>query len=483
MQRKRFIELSALGIASLCLDSFVEPRIPDRHHSVDEVFDVAIIGAGLSGLTAARLLINAGKKVVVLEVQDRVGGRTWSKWIDDKTFIDVGGQWIGKGHNRMYKLVEEAGMKTFPTFTEGRNIWQSGSLVKIYKGENPPIGFLSLLKLNANMNRFDRLADEIDPSQPWRMKNAEFFDHISLGSWIDQEVKSKKVRNYIKRIAEGELCTSTYNVSLLQVLSSAKATGSLQQAERVEDGALQDRIEGGAQAISEYLYRQVQLAVRLNAPVTFIEQKSNGILLGNSTYTLNARKVIITAPLPTVKNIRFTPELSEERRLLINSMTMGKVVKCHAVYNAPFWRKKGLSGSSFDLEGLVELTVDNSCSGSPKGILASLIHADRAEYLLKLSPEQRKIEVLKAYVERFGDEARNPIYYDDYSFTDNPWIGGAYTGFFNNGIFSAYGKFLTKPDGNIHWAGTETSTYFKGFMEGAVLSGERVAEEILFSSR
>lgn len=482
MQRKKFIELSALGMASIALDSLINHGILPCEKFYEEVFDVAIVGAGLSGLTAARLLKNAGKKVIVLEAQDRVGGRTWSKWIDDKTFIDVGGQWIGKGHAKMYQLAREAGIKTFPTFTEGLNIWQSGALVKTYKGENPPIGFLALLKINAVMNRLDHLAEDIDPSQPWETINAELFDEMSFGDWIDQEIKNKKARAHIKRIAEGELCTSTYSVSLLQVLSSAKATGSLKQAERVEDGALKDRIEGGAQGISEYLYNQLKSSVRLNSPVTFIEQKPNGILLGNSAYSLNARKVIITAPLPTVKNIRFVPELSIERQLLINTMEMGKVIKSHAVYGAPFWREKGLSGSSFDLEGLVELTVDNSCIGSTKGILTSLIHADRAEYLLKLSPEHRKVEVLNSYVKRFGEEARNPIYYHDYSFTDNPWIGGAYTGFFKHGIFSTYGKFLSKPDGNIHWAGTETSTYFKGFMEGAVLSGERVAEEILLSS-
>jgi len=160
-------------------------------------------------------------------------------------------------------------------------------------------------------------------------------------------------------------------------------------------------------------------------------------------------------------------------------MEMGTVVKIHVVYATPFWRDNGLSGASVCLDELVELSVDNSVQDSEKGIITSLIHADRAKDLLKLSEQERKEVILKAYANLFGEKALKPILYNDYSFTNNPWIGGAYSGHFRNGDFSKYGEYLAKPSGNIHWAGTETSKLFKGFMEGAVLSGERVAKEIL----
>lgn len=160
-------------------------------------------------------------------------------------------------------------------------------------------------------------------------------------------------------------------------------------------------------------------------------------------------------------------------------MEMGTVIKCHAVYAHPFWRNKGFSGTSLGLDEVVELSVDNSVPGSEKGIVTSLIHAERAKELLKLSPTERKQIILQAYATLFGEEALSPEVYHDYSFTNNPWIGGAYTGFYKNGVFSKYGEHISTPNGKIHWAGTETSTLFNGFMEGAVLSGERVAREIL----
>lgn len=341
------------------------------------------------------------------------------------------------------------------------------------------MGLFALLSAQKALNKFDETASEISLETPWLSANASEMDQRSLGSWIDETISNRKARLLIKRTAEGELCRSVEDVSLLQALSSARATGSFKQAEKVEDGALRDRIQGGAQGVSDFLYSQLKDFVKLNCPVLFVNQLENHILIGNTSFSVRTKKVIITAPLPMVKKINFTPELPSEKQVLINSMEMGTVIKIHAIYDRPFWREKGLSGASICLDELVELSVDNSVSGSDKGIITSLIHTDRAKELLKLSEQERKEVVLKAYTNLFGEEAMKPILFHDYSFTNNPWIGGAYSGYFKNGIFSRYGEHIAKPCGNIHWAGTETSTLFKGFMEGAVLSGERVAKEIL----
>jgi len=472
MQRKQFIKLTVLGLASI-------PFYSSSKNKEEELFDVVIIGAGLSGLTAARLLAKANKKILVLEAQDRVGGRTWSLPTGQNDFIDVGGQWIGKGHDRMYQLVKEAGLKTFPTFTEGKSIFRKNSKNYEYKGDMPPLGLFALSATQKVLNRFDKAAANISLEVPWQSVNALAMDHQSLSDWIDETISNTKAKTLTKRMMEGELCQSVDNVSLLQALSSAKATGSLGQAEKVEDGALRDRIFGGAQGVSHFLHSELKDTVKLNCAVSFVKQEQDYLLVGNEKFSVRAKKLIVTTPLPVMKKILFSPELSKEKQALINSMKMGTVLKVHAVYASPFWRVQGLNGLSTCLDEVVELSVDNSVPSSEKGIITSLIHADRAKSLLKLSDQERKEVLLNAYANLFGEQARQPILYHDYSFTNNPWIGGAYSGYFDNGIFSKYGEHLAKPCGNIHWAGTETSTMFKGFMEGAVLSGERVVKEIL----
>jgi monoamine oxidase len=474
MQRKEFLKLTALGLASLPFYSFTK-------NNEDELYDVVIVGAGLSGLTAARRLTKANKKILVLEAQDRVGGRTWSQPIGENDFMDVGGQWIGKGHDSMYRLVAEAGLKTFPTYTNGKSILRKNSENKIYSGDTPPLGLFALLATQKAMNRLDNASSALSLESPWQAPNAIPLDNISIGSWIDETISNKNARTLIKRMAEGELCQSVENVSALQAFAAANATGSFKQAEKVEDGALRDRILCGAQGVSHFLHRQLKDVVKLNCPVSFVKQLEHYLLIGNESFSVRAKKVIITAPLPVVKRIHFTPALPKEKQILIDSMEMGTVTKCHAVYAKPFWRAQGLNGSSTCLDEVVELTVDNSVPSSEKGIITSLIHADRAKSLLKLSDQERKQVLLNAYADLFGEQALHPLLYHDYSFTNNPWIGGAYSGFFKKGIFSRYGEHIAKPYGNIHWAGTETSSLFKGFMEGAVLSGERVAMELISS--
>jgi len=472
MKRKDFIKLTSLGILATPFLSYTK--------SIErEWYDVAIIGAGLSGLTAARMLHEGGKKIIVLEAQDRVGGRTWSQPIGQNSFIDIGGQWIGKGHERMYQLAAEAGIKTFPTYTTGKSIFRQEGENKIIKGSTPPLGLWSLLASQKMVNRFDYAASKMSLDAPWSYPDAAVMDQLSLGEWIDQTTVNQKARMLMKLAAEGELCMPAENISLLQALSAAKATGSLKQAEKVEGGALQDRMHGGAQGISKFLYEKVKGSVKLNCPVTFVNHSQEYVQVGNNDFSIRAKQLIITAPFSVVKNISFTPELPIEKQLLINSMTMGKVIKCHMVYSNPFWREEELNGSSTTLDENVELTVDNSVPGSEQGILTSLIHANRAEALLKFSAEDRKKIVLDSYVNLFGESARTPLDYHEYSFTENPWIGGAYSGHYANGIFSKYGAHIGKPTGRIHWAGTETSHLFKGFMEGAVLSGERVAREMI----
>jgi monoamine oxidase len=472
MHRKEFIRLTALGLTALPFYSFTKtPK--------DELYDVVIVGAGLSGLTAARRLAQAGKKILVLEAQDRVGGRTWSLPVGDHDFIDVGGQWIGKGHDEMYKLVAEAGLKTFPTFTNGKSILRRHSENKIYRGDTPPLGLFALLSVQKALNRFDQTASLLSLEAPWLLPDAIKWDHQSLGNWIDETTSNTTARTLIKQMAEGELCRPVEHISALQAFSAAKATGSFRQAENVQDGALRDRILGGAQGVSEFLYTQLKDVVRLNCPASFVQQQKDALRVGNADFSACTKKVIITVPLPMAKNIQFTPDLPKEKQILIDSMEMGTVIKCHVVYATPFWRAQGLSGASTTLDEDVELTVDNSVPGSDKGIITSLIHADRAKKLLRLSGQERKQLVLNAYATLFGEAALQPLNYHDYSFSNNPWIGGAYSGYFKNGVFSQYGKHIAKPTGNIHWAGTETSMLFKGFMEGAVRSGERVANEIL----
>src|SRR3954465_15791664 len=101
--------------------------------------DVAVIGAGFAGITAARELQRKGVDVVLLEARDRVGGRVLDEPIGDGKVVEVGGQWVGPGQDRLYALAREVGVDTFRTHSAGQNLIEFHGDLKRYSGTIPRI--------------------------------------------------------------------------------------------------------------------------------------------------------------------------------------------------------------------------------------------------------------------------------------------------------------------------------------------------------
>src|SRR5215472_6373255 len=99
--------------------------------------DVVIVGAGLSGLMAARRLSEAGVPLLVLEASGRVGGRTYSCPAADGTLLDLGGQWVGPTQRRLLTLADEVGATTFKTYNVGGNVQYREGQCYTYSGSIP----------------------------------------------------------------------------------------------------------------------------------------------------------------------------------------------------------------------------------------------------------------------------------------------------------------------------------------------------------
>src|SRR6187431_2147334 len=99
--------------------------------------DVAVVGAGMAGLSAALELQRAGRSFVVLEARERPGGRLESRQLGDGVWIDVGGQWVGPTQDRLYALARANGAATFPTWTAGENVVELGGQLTRYTGTIP----------------------------------------------------------------------------------------------------------------------------------------------------------------------------------------------------------------------------------------------------------------------------------------------------------------------------------------------------------
>ncbi len=444
------------------------------------VYDVIIIGAGFSGLTAARKLKEAGKKILVLEARDRVGGRVHTHYFDDRTYIDLGGQWIGPTQDRIYDLANELEVKTFPTYNSGKNILALNKKLKHYKGLIPKIDFLSLMDLDLTIKKLEREAKKINLQKPWESKNAAKLDSRTLANFLDSNVWFSKARKILDAGLETVLAVHPSEISLLHTLFYIKSGTDLEHILNIENGAQQDRFIGGAQKVTNKLAELLGDSIKFKSPARRITERDDYMEVRDDFFSYPAKKIILAIPPVLINRIIFEPGLPANKAQMLQRMPMGTVIKCYAVYDRPFWREKGLSGQAVTDENYFLQTIfDNSPNDKHSGILMGFSLANRARKLLEFPEARRKEIVLDTFAAFFGQEAFNPIYYMDKSWADEVWSRGCYTGIMPPGVMTSFKDILKQPIGNIHFAGTETAEVWNGYIEGAIRSGERAAEEIL----
>src|SRR3954468_16762668 len=135
--------------------------------------DVVVIGAGFSGLTAARALVKAGHSVIILEARDRVGGRTQNASIAGGKYIaEVGGQFVGPTQDRILALAKAVGVPTFPVFNTGSNVLVVDGQRSLYPAETGLPTDPELVHALAVLVGLDKLGKEVGVAAPWKAKKA-----------------------------------------------------------------------------------------------------------------------------------------------------------------------------------------------------------------------------------------------------------------------------------------------------------------------
>jgi monoamine oxidase len=442
-------------------------------------YDVIIIGAGYAGLTAARKLQQAGKNILLLEARNRVGGRIYTKWVDDKTYVDLGGQWIGPTQEKMYALCKEYQTETFPTYDTGKSSLFLFNQLKSYKGLIPPLPLFALLNLNKGIQRITKLSKKINLQEPWLSPEAKIWDQMSAEEWMQQTMKNDKARILFQVAYEAIFATHPSKISMLHTLFYIKSGKDFDSLMNIKNGAQQDRIMGGAQSVCDKMAEELKGVLHLDKAVLSISQNEEGVDIKGADFLFQAKKVIVAIPPAVAGKIHYEQALPGNRVLLMQQQFMGNVVKCYAIYKKPFWRERQLNGLSAMPDELVSVTFDNSPKDGNRGILMGFSLAEKAKQLMQFDEARRKELVLDCFSKFLGEGAKDCEIYVDQYFTDEAWSLGCYAGMMPPNAVTTCGAALREPCGHIHWAGTETSDVWNGYMEGAVLSGERVSNEVM----
>jgi monoamine oxidase len=443
--------------------------------------DFVIVGAGLSGLTAARELKRAGKSVLVLEARARIGGRMWLKKTIEDGVLDIGGQWVGPTQTAMLGLVEELKIEKFDSYEEGRSFlsWNGkqvdfdGNIAKVLAG----VYGVTAEDREAQAkiwNELIAIVKTVPPDKPWKAPNARALDALTFQTWLEKYATNEYSHWPLSMQARigGSGGFEPGQASLLH-MAWTQVVGP--QAEMPETWLL----HGGAGQIPPRLAAELEDRIVLAAPVQKIQQEAKGVTVSTAGLQVKAGAVIVAIPPPVRAGIHFSPALPPVHSGLIQRMPMGSMAKVHAVYPTAFWRPQGLSGSGAGNLKTCEFIADSSPPSGKPGILTSFIAAERNLELSTASRDEIRTAVLEDYVHYFGKEAANPAEFFHFNWNAQNWTTGAFTAYMPPGVWTAYGEGWREPVGDIHWAGTEVSDRWPGYFDGAVRAGQNAARAVL----
>jgi monoamine oxidase len=483
--------------------------------------DVVVIGAGFAGLSAARRLRAKGLSVIVVEARDRVGGRTRNQDLAANGFpgrvVEMGGQFVGpmpdepatasvptqavfNPQDRILALANAVGVGTFKTYNAGNyiNYTATGGAVP-YSGATRIPPDASAANAGLALGLLNQMATQVPTDAPWTAANAAKWDGETAESWmrrvlVPQGQGPDSATNHLVTLAvQAVLSTEPREISLLQLLFYIASAGNLDNLIDTANGAQDSRFIGGSQEIAIRVANQLGSGLVLNAPVRKISQAGGTVTASGDGFSVTARQAIVAIPPALAGRIVYEPSLASLGGYLRDQLTqrwfMGSILKVNVLYPRPFWRDAGLAGQVTSDSGAVRATFDNTpypdsqASDVQPGAILGFIEADEARYWSTRSRTERYQRVIADLANYFGPQALQPLggingYYEAL-WNLEPFSGGGPVGHPAPGALLEYGTALRAPIGLVHWAGTETAVRWNGYMDGAVESGTRAADEVV----
>jgi putrescine oxidase len=445
--------------------------------------DVVIIGAGAAGLTAANELKKAGLSVAVLEARDRVGGRLWTDVIDGH-MLEIGGQWVSPDQDALIETLDELGLETYERYRQGDSVYigEDGTLTR-FTGEIFPVKPETEKVIVELIEKLDAMVALVDPDRPWESPDAEALDAISFEEWLKQQTDDTEARENIALFIAGAMLTKpAHAFSTLQALLMAASAGSFSHLVDA-DFILDKRVVGGLQQVPLLLAERLGDDVHLSAPVRTLHWGEDGVTAEAEGITVHARQAVLALAPVLYNRISFVPALPRRQHQMHQHLSMGFVIKVHAVYDRPFWREQGLSGTAFSPFELAHEAYDNTNYDDERGTLVGFVSDKNADGVFDLSPEERQERILESLSHYYGPEAKNPVVYYESDWGSEEWTRGAYAASFDLGGLHRYGPDLRTAVGPIQFACSDLAGAGYQHVDGAIRMGRLAAERIVAADR
>jgi monoamine oxidase len=331
--------------------------------------------------------------------------------------------------------------------------------------------------------RLERMARTVPVDAPWTAPNAEKWDSVTFGRWLDVNVRTAETRWLLTLVFTIIGAEDPHRTSLLLTLLRIAACGGIEHMINVTGGAQESRVVGGSQRISLTMAEHLGERVVLDSPVTEIRHMPQGMFVRSGRLDVECERVVVAMSPADASRIHFEPALPARRAALQRAWNNGTESKLFAVYETPFWREDGLNGQALTDLPLAQYVVDNSPPDGSVGILLTFLGTAGAGSGLTWTdqilddPTARRAAFVNDLVQIFGEMAARPTRYLEKEWINEPWINGCVSAR-PPGVLTRYTDAVRTPVGRIHWAGTETATTNEGYLDGAVSAGERAAQEV-----
>jgi monoamine oxidase len=473
VSRRRVLAAGAAGLATLAAPRWASSAIPEP--------DVLILGAGISGLHAARMLQAAGVLVEVLEGSPRIGGRCWTAY-DLPGRPEFGAGTVGGGYGRVRGNAAELGVKLIAPPPGGRettgrgaaafsidgglvsrDAWADSPMNHLVGDERP----LSPLALYARYINADMPLKELDD---WTKPAFADLDRMSLRQYFTARGASPEALRLL------DIQAPAAN------LDDANALHFVRQALYYQYEAKQgwgSKVRGGTSALTDAMAASLKRPVRVNQAVTRIEAGPERVTVTCADGSVHrARRCISTIPLSILKTLRVDGNVPPEQRQAWRAMRYTTVVEVYLTVESPFWEKDGAPPALWS-DGVIE-QMYYLPSPDSHGMLNAFVAGDGTALLDRMSPENAGRYVLDSLV-RIRPAAAGAVKVRDvHNWGTYPFNRG-HIATFAPGDIGRYQRYLRQPIGGLHFAGDHCGVLHVGLeaaCEAAEVATLRVLDEL-----
>ena len=443
---------------------------------------VLIVGAGLAGLAAARELERRGCGVIVVEARDRIGGRVWT--LRDGfggMHAEAGGDLIDDDQEEIRKLVAEFGLREARILRGGFAHYRLGSDGR-RRMRSSSSGWCQTARALEPLARAYKLNGE-----QWDGPIAAAIARQSAAEWLDQINDRQWPAGARQRIsgaiADLRATAITMRGFFLADPDELSLLVYVEQFAAGEDPAKRTmhRLRGGNDRLPERMARALHTRVRLQQPARRIVQNQSSVRVtvenarGRRT-EITSDYTIVAVPAPLAAEIEYAPALPAPQRDWLARLRYGRATKTLLQFDRHAWRGSGrprACATDLDIGAVWDSSEDQR---GPRGIL-TLLAGGGASDATKAMLASRGAERFAAHLGFFGLGRARLIASRSISWEDDPWARGGYA-FFDSSFPPSARRLLALPWKRVFFAGEHTSTTWQGYMNGAVESGLRAAEEV-----